>query len=362
MSTIAAILVTLAIIPTQARDETRGIIKVRGGPEKPGEVRAGRVDPTAFAGRTRIAVLPFAVPDGDASLAWQRTGGMEDALADLRFVPAYLVSDRSEILTVVGRNHPTQETLPELATKLGVTEVIVGKVLVVGTNQGVELKLYRIEGGLARLLATSKAVGPKDQGDEIGTDVLLGLLEQVKTTPPDDRVAEMKKVPTTRVAARVETEMGFSLLDNLAGKARSSEAVARASEAALTHAKAAQKADKKYLRAYMLEASCLFNLGATPKLKECLEVARSRVNPEKVDALTRLEFEGDYLAYRDGKFADAAKEYEKMLAFDPGNLHALWSLTGLYSGDDASRYAARLVLAHPKSAAAEVFTPKPSQP
>ena len=63
-------------------------------------------------------------------------------------------------------------------------------------------------------------------------------------------------------------------------------------------------------------------------------------------------------------FAAAVVTYQKMLEIDPGHLHALWMLTALYSGEyepsrwpgysleKAAGYAARLIVAHPESAAA----------
>jgi tetratricopeptide (TPR) repeat protein len=356
----------LAIVPTQARDAARAVIKVRGGDDAPADVRATTVDAKVFAGRTRLAVLPFVVPSADASLASQETGGMDSIAADLRYVPAYLIVDRTEVLAALRRQAKAHgglaSDLPAIAAELGVKALIVGNETAHGANLSIELTYLQIVGKEAKAVATSSA--------------LLGLLAELKTTPAADRIAEMTKIPTHSFDARSHADAGFAVLDQVAGLDHADGTFATLNKKALEHAKASIKADRNNLPAYLLRASGLHNLGSSTELKDCLESARKKNDPSRADLLTGFELEGDYLAFHDGQFADAAKQYEKILAYDPGNLHALWSLIGLYSGDygavefaraptakqAASRYAAQLIQAHPSSAAAEVFTPKPSQP
>ncbi len=362
----------LAIVPTQARDATRGLIKVRGGDDGPSEVKAAQADAKVFEGRTRIAVLPFAVPEGNAALASQRTGGMDSIIADLRYVPTYLISDRSEVLAAA----PKQADPSTIGAELGVKALIQGTMTGDGTDLAIELTYFEIDGKTAKAVATAKATGPKSDIYALSDQALLGLLAKVKMTPAEDRLDEIKKVPTQSFDAKSHADAGFALLDQLSTPDLSAEKVADLNKKALEHAKAALKSDRNYLSAYMLRASCLYNLGLSTELKDCLVAARKKNDPQRADTLCGLEIEADYLTFHDGQFAQAAKEYEKILKYDPGNMHALWSLTGLYSGhygagelaksphakEKAARYASQLVLAHPKSAAAELFAPKPSQP
>ena len=63
----------------------------------------------------------------------------------------------------------------------------------------------------------------------------------------------------------------------------------------------------------------------------------------------------------------AVASYQKMLEIDPGHLHALWMLTAPHAGEfepshwsgfsleKAAEYAARLVAAHPDTAAARLL-------
>jgi tetratricopeptide (TPR) repeat protein len=370
----------LAIVPTQARDAARAVIKVRGGDDAPADVRATTVDAKVFAGRTRLAVLPFVVPSADASLASQETGGMDSIAADLRYVPAYLIVDRTEVLAALRRQAKAHgglaSDLPAIAAELGVKALIVGNETAHGANLSIELTYLQIVGKEAKAVATSSVSGPKSDIYHLEDKALLGLLAELKTTPAADRIAEMTKIPTHSFDARSHADAGFAVLDQVAGLDHADGTFATLNKKALEHAKASIKADRNNLPAYLLRASGLHNLGSSTELKDCLESARKKNDPSRADLLTGFELEGDYLAFHDGQFADAAKQYEKILAYDPGNLHALWSLIGLYSGDygavefaraptakqAASRYAAQLIQAHPSSAAAEVFTPKPSQP
>ena len=77
--------------------------------------------------------------------------------------------------------------------------------------------------------------------------------------------------------------------------------------------------------------------------------------------------DGDYAALVKRDFATAVTLYQKILEIDPGHLHALWMLTALHAGEyqstpwpgcsleKAGDYAARLIVAHPESAAARLL-------
>lgn len=374
MTTILPLLAALAILPSQTRNQTRGVILLREGPGgDPAAVEAGKVDKTMFDGKARIAVLPFTddtsprSKDGapDEALSGQKYGLMSTVAADLRYVPAYLVVDRSEVLTALRRTErrPNVGLVEAVGTNLFVRGVFEAQ----GPRLSVKLTLTRFEDGKWNPVAQGTASGPRDAIFSVADEALLTLLEAAKTTPSVDRVAEIKKVPTGSFLAKSEVDAGLALLDVMGIPGRTTDAVEKASLQALEHAKAALKADRNYLAALMLRATCLHNLGRTTELKECLEKADGKKDSAKVDVLTQLEFEGDTHTFKESKHVEAAKSYEKMLAIEPGNLLALWSLIGLYAGDHgpselsrpstsaarkAGEYAARLILAHPKSAAA----------
>jgi tetratricopeptide (TPR) repeat protein len=138
---------------------------------------------------------------------------------------------------------------------------------------------------------------------------------------------------------------------------------------ALNDSEAALKTDPRYLKASLLKASCLLRLGETERLETCLTEAHDVRLPEtRIDVLTRLEVDGDYAALVKRDVATAVAQYQKILEIDPGHLHALWMLTALHAGEyqptqwsgcsleKAGDYAARLIVAHPESAAARLLS------
>jgi hypothetical protein len=78
--------------------------------------------------------------------------------------------------------------------------------------------------------------------------------------------------------------------------------------------------------------------------------------------------DADHAALAKHDFTTAVALYQKILEIDPGHLHALWMLTALYAGEfqpspwpgcsleKAGDYAARLIAAHPESAAARLLS------
>ncbi len=369
--------VAVAIVPTQARDATRAVTKLRGGDDGPAQVQAGQVDAKAFAGRTRIAVLPFVTMTRDREIMSQRTGMMDALLADLRYVPVYLVADRSEILASKAAIPSETDDLRsvKLSQELGVNTVIGGRVGLEGAFISLDLTMWSVADGKAKAVGSVELKGAKEEIYSLGDEALLKLLDAAKTTPPADRIEEIKKIPTKRFEARVHADDGFALLDSVLGKDSTDDAFVAANTKALEHAKAAIRADRNYVPAHMLRATCLFNLNKSTELKDCLESALGKNEPSRVDMLSSLELEGDYLTFHDGKYDEAAEKYLKILSFDPGNLHALWSLTGLYSGDygakdfaakpkasdQAGKFAAQIVFAHPHSSAAQLFQAAPKK-
>jgi hypothetical protein len=109
-------------------------------------------------------------------------------------------------------------------------------------------------------------------------------------------------------------------------------------------------------------------LGELGRLESCLTKAYNlRIPEDRIDALTRLECDGDHAVFVKHDLEDAVVLYQKMLEIDPGHLNALWMLTALHAGEyepsdwsgysleKAGEYAARLIVAHPGSAAARML-------
>jgi tetratricopeptide (TPR) repeat protein len=221
------------------------------------------------------------------------------------------------------------------------------------------------------IMAEARAVGHKDEICSLSDRVVQDLLGQMGLLPDAARVREMSKVPTLNFDARRECDAGFRLLYQVA--ATSPDSMLELSEKALKHAEAAVQTDPNYLQAYILKASCLWNLDRMADVETCLRAARIKSDPASVDELTRLELDGDYATFVERNFDRAIESYKKILEIDAGHVRALWSLTGLYTGnygaadagiDDAevaAQYAARLVAAHPDSPMAIPFAREQSQ-
>lgn len=360
----------IAILPTVNRDhdqdEDTGPIRAEGPSLRdlkvtPGAIAAAR---EGLAGRRRIAVLPFGAPKGDHGAAMAALGSHVAITHDLHYVPAFLVLDRSEVLrALVDAKSPS-----EVGRTLG------ARVLIRGTlrreEAGDRLEAEMIEVGPAGTedvpMARASAGRPAGRINDLADAVLLDLLRQVDATPAPERVAEMSRVPTTNDSARTLCEDGFALMDRATGLNRGDHATLTAR--ALKDSEAALKADPRYLRAMLLRASCLLRMGEIGPMETCLTVAfELRPTDNRVDVLTRQELDGDHATFVKHDFATAVAHYERMLEIDPGHLHALWMLTALHAGeyeasqwsganpDKAGTYAARLIVAHPGSAATRIF-------
>jgi tetratricopeptide (TPR) repeat protein len=218
-----------------------------------------------------------------------------------------------------------------------------------------------------RLQARASARRPSGRIDELAGAVLLDLLGQLKAETPPDRVAEIARVRTMSDSARILCDDGLAILDRADGLHRRAEPILF--RRALNDSQAALKADPRYLRALLLQASCLLRLGETEALETCLtEAYNLRVPEDRFDTLTRLEADADHAALVKRDFAAAVALYQKILEIDPGHLQALWMLTALHAGEyppsnwpgysleKAASYAARLIVAHPESAAARLLS------
>jgi hypothetical protein len=331
-----------------------------------------------FKGRDRIAVLPFTVVKGDPSQWLAALGCAEAMTADLHYAPGLLVLDRSEVLRA--RREPAAPG--EIGRALGVRYLVSGTVRREAADDVLEVEALEIgpdtpgEPGApasalnhARALAHASARQPAGHIYELADDALLKLLEQLKAVPPPERLVEITRVPTLSDSARALCDDGFALMDRCAGVYRGDDVLL--CQRALKDSEAALKADPRYVRAAVLQASCLLRQGDTQRLDHCLSEAFNLRTPEnRIDALTRMEIDGDYAAFVQRDFATAVTHYEKILEIDPGHLHALWMLTAIHAGEfppyrwpgysleKAGDYAARLIVAHPGTAAARLLSAK----
>jgi tetratricopeptide (TPR) repeat protein len=375
----------LALVPTKGRDETRAVIKIRGEGDtrKPHDLALDPADAQWLKARKRVAILPFAVDSIDPLLTSQGPGCAEAMASDLRYIPAYLVADRSEVLGALARRAapPARDDLAALA-ELG--RALEAKLLVVGTlsdgpNLGLklEVRLVDVGGDRPKVAATARVEKTRQEIYALTDEALLDLLKEAGVKPDPSVVAEIRKVPTRSFEARSEYDLGLGLLEKAEAKVDEADRKGLL-RAALDHARKSLKADPEFVQASLLEASAHYALENKQDLKHCLEEALRTLDPARVDVLTELELNGDYATFRDGRFPAAVEKYEEMLRYEPGNSRALWALTMLYSGSygaaelarepgaeaKSSRFAARLIAAHPRSdlVAAFAVVPKPPQP
>jgi TolB-like protein len=360
----------LAIIPTLNRDRDQAARTIRGDEPSIGNVR---VTPEAlaaaraeFAVRSRIVVLPFAASKGDPGAELSALGCGEAMTADLHYVPGLLVLERSEVLNVIRDREPAPPA--EIGRKLGVRYLITGMLTREGSGDRLDAEVIEVgpPGAEAKPVGKASASRPAGHVFELADVVLLDVLGKVKAAPAPERIAELTKVPTLSDSARALCDDGFALMDRADGLNRGDDAGLCAR--ALKDSEAAMKADPRYLRAALLQAGCLLRLGEAERLESCLTNAYNlRIPESRIDVLTRLELDGDRAVFVKRDFESAAVQYQKMLEIDPGHLHALWMLTALHAGEygssrwpdysleKAGGYAARLIVAHPGSAAARML-------
>ena len=358
----------LAIIPTVNRDRDRDrdpSSRTNRGDET--SIRNVRITPEALAlaretyqGLGRIAVLPITVASGDPGAELAALGCTEAMTADLHYVSGSLVLGRAEVL----RARREHDSAVEIGRALGLRYLVTGTLTRIEGDDRLAAEV--IEVGMPGTAAKAVATRPIGQVFDLSDAVLLDLLGQLGATPPSGRLSEMVKVPTVSDTARALCDDGFAQLDRVSGVNRGDEP--RLCARALKSSEAALKSDPRYLRASLLQAGCLLRLGETERLESSLTDAYNLHLPaEKVDTMTRLEIDGDYSAFAKHDFEAAAVQYRKMLDIDPGHLHALWMLAALHAGEyepsrwsgvsleKASEYAARLIVAHPESAAARLL-------
>jgi TolB-like protein len=371
----------LTIFPTAIRDREPD---PAAGPARGVEssIRDVRVTPEAraaatdlFADQRRIAVLPFTASKGDPGAALSALGCSEAMTADLHYVTGFLVLERAEVLHAYrGRGRERRPLAPlEIGRKLGVRYVITGMLVREADDERLDAEAIEIgpDDTSPRPPVKATARRPGGQATELADEVLLNLLGQLNAKPAPERITEMTKVQTPSDSARALCDDGFATMDRASGISRGDDPALSAR--ALKESEAAMKADPRYLRAALLQAGCLLRLGEIVRLESCLTQASNLQVPEtRIDVLTRLELDGDHAVFVKRDFENAVRCYRKMLEIDPGHPRALWMLTALYSGefespqwagqdlDQARDYAARLLAAHPDSAAAGLFdAPKP---
>jgi TolB-like protein len=367
----------LAILPALNRADDAPDRPVAG---EAGSIRELEVDAAARAaaraalkGRERIAVWISSATKKDAGTELDALGCTEAMIGDLRYAPGFLVLERQEVEAA----RRGLEDPEDLGRKLGARWLVIGTVTRAGGDSQLDAALVSgdpvpaaTDGEPAGARATATATRPGGKVYELADAVLLDLLAQRKATPPPDRVAEMTRIPTLNDSARALCDAGFALLDRAGGKSRDDDR--SLSIRALKHAEAALKADPQYLRAALLQASCLMSLGEAARLEACLGGAAGALgSSDRIDALTRLEVEGDHAALVKHDPATAAARYETMLEIDPGHLRALWMLAALHAGEfeppdwpgssraKAREYAARLIAAHPDSSSARFLAKDP---
>ncbi len=186
---------------------------------------------------------------------------------------------------------------------------------------------------------------------------------------PADRTAMIARVPSKNLEAYrslILAEKSLRLVLSTSDVAERKKLGARAFELATQ----AIKLDSNFIEAYLVKASCLDEQGQDDALQQTLRDAYARKNPAQHDEIVLLELEGDYAHFCSGNLETAIESYQKILAIEPSNLRALWSLVDIYlAGDgiskplpedisEASTFAARILEYHPESAIAKALMTK----
>jgi TolB-like protein len=364
---VLAFCAALAIIPTTNRDRVLNARTLRG--DEPTIARV-KIEPEdlatarkALAGSERITVLPFVAPAQDAGLTAIARGVTVALTSDLHYVPGLIVLDRAEMgaNSAAPADPAKPAELAAMAQALGARYAVVGSVARQGSELAVNAVL--VDAASREVVARAAETGPEASVMALADRALLALLP--KDHAPDDRRAkEIAKVPTANQRARALYDQAAAITEQMAGVTDGDDR--ELASKALGLVESALKLDPKYLQAALLHAGCLARLGRTPDLEKSLTRAHNvRVPPERFDELTLLELEGDYYLFVKGDPRAAIGQYTKMLEIDPNHLRALWMLTALHAGDfaqakrlgvdltKARAFAARLVVAHPASAAAK---------
>ncbi len=352
----------LAVIPTTYRDRAMPARPVRGGETSLKDVRvdAEEVDAAkkAFAGRIRIAVVPFTAPAGDAELGALARGCTLAVTADLRYATGLLVLDPSEL-----PSEADPAARVKAARKIGVRYLLTGAVE--RKNGGPVWKAELTDLSNTKEDSPSPIAEVSDGGNNRDVHALAAWFATELFLKPNKPgpfgTKEIAKVPTTSAEARTQCDAAVEILSR-----STSVTDDQATRQALSLVEAARKADPNYLRAVLVEASCQARLGQKKPFRECLKAARQvRDSEATTDALTLLELKGDYELFVNHDQAKAVETYSKILAIDPTHPNALWMLTAVHAGEftppswpgldlkKAGEYAARLIAAHPDTAAAK---------
>jgi TolB-like protein len=363
---ILATCAALAIIPTTNRDRAVKARALRGDAPSIANVKIAAEELAAarkaLAGRERIAVLPFEAPAGNAEMQAFARGVTSALTSDLHYVPGLIVLEEAEGANKIG----VPAELGAAAKTLGARYVVFGWVTRKGSDLTLKASLFDAASGLT--LTDASEAGTDANLFAVADRALLALLPK-ECTPDAHATKQITKLPTTNQRARALYDEAAAIAERMGGVTERDD-LELASEA-LDLVESSLKLDSKYLQAALLHAGCLARLGKTDLLKKSLTKAHNtRVPPDRFDELTLLELEGDYYVFAKADPKSAIRQYTKMLEIDPNHLRALWMLTALYAGDfeqakgpgidlkEAGKFAARLVAAHPDSAAAKFLTEK----
>jgi TolB-like protein len=361
---IIAISAAMALIPTTNRDRALNARALRGNEPSIANVKISAEELAAarkgLAGRERIAVLSFEAPPGDAVLNAFARGVTAALTADLHYVPGLIVQDRAE----GAAKFAAPVDLAAAAKALDARYVLFGWVTRKGSDVTLKARLFDAASGV--VLTEASEPGPDANMFALADKALLALLPK-DIALDADRTKQMSKVPTTNQPARALYDEAVATIERMGGVTEGEDR--ELASKALELLDSALKLDSKYLQARLLQAGCMARLGKTKLLEKSLkESHNTRVPHDRFDDLTLLELEGDYNIFVKADPKAAIGQYMKMLEIDPSHLHALWMLTALHAGDfeqakgpgidlkKAGEFAAKLVAAHPASAAAKFLT------
>lgn len=324
-------------------------------------------------GKSRWAVLPLETSDakGDpvaASLFLEMT-------RDLRYVDGVLAADAAGALAAAqpgGNTGDVFQLAKALARTMDVQYVVVGQLKRDGGDYVCQLQLLDVAGKELKTPLTTRSRSPIDEWPILADQSLIQLLEKAGARPAAERLAEMKKPPAGSVASRLACDRGvLAFYQSLSANEADARSLRRFAE---DQAQAALDADARCFDAYLLLANCQAYLDATSQFQQTLKKARTIFDPEQVDQLTALEFQGDYARFVEGDPATAVTHYEAMLEVCPQHPIALWALLETYlqgeagatvSDEDlrqAGAYAAQLIAAHPGSPMTRYLTAAVAEP
>jgi TolB-like protein len=355
-------IVSMAILPISRPKHPR-VSVVSRGPEK---LRVTRHDSYSAALaeakqrsslHKRVLVLPFTV-EGEDSRFLSESLQME-LIRDLQH-PADL-----SVVDIFSYRHILPARMTSASDERQAATTFAADIVITGTVQLADGELVtKVQASPSGQAIKPVAITVRSKGNdffEVSNQITSGLLTEWKVDLSEGQRRSMLAIPTSVDAAREHCDRAILALIEWNAASAGSDPQKKLRQAA-DEAAAAIKADRNYLRAYLAAASVAEALENNAERTQFLRAGRNRIRPKtSTDERMVLELEADYALFVQNDRIAARKKYVEILKLCPNDALALWKaieLIGeqtegqsLSAGDYelATRYAARLQVAHPYS-------------